>query len=88
MTPTVAEILESDRGLSPDDRAVLAHERLVSIGEDDVEEATKLEALRAAVAPTENSIDEGKGSRIPLNELREHIRRIGHEATERARQVT
>ncbi len=70
--------------MSPDDRAVLAHERLVSIGEDDVEEATKLEVLRAAVAPTENSIDEGKGSRLPLNEPREHSRRSGHEATDRA----
>ena len=70
MRPTAAEILESARALGPDDRADLAHELLVSLGEGELEEATKLEALRAAVAAAETSIGAGKGNQIPLPELR------------------
>lgn len=81
MTPIVAEVLETAMALSPDERIDLATELLRSAN---TERAQGLEALRRDVQAGFDQIDRGEGIHVPHDELREYIRGLGREATERS----
>lgn len=79
MTPNVAEVLEAARSLSPAERADLAQEIVLSIG-DDVDDASRLVTLRRAIDQAVESIDAGEGIHVPAGETRGFVGEIGREA--------
>lgn len=84
MTPTAADLLESAKALSRQERAELAQELLRTLGARDLDDAVRLEALRAAVSPGTASLDAGQGIRIPAGGLRDYLRERGRIATQSA----
>lgn len=82
MTKTSAEILETAKTLSRDERAEL--ELLATLGEHDVSGSTPLEALRSAVDRGISALDAGQGVDVAPGGVREYLRARGRVATERA----
>ncbi|MGO2634368.1 MAG: hypothetical protein ACTII7_04725 [Galactobacter sp.] len=80
MTPTTAQVLQSAMALSPDERVALATELLRSAGTQD---AARLESLRKDVAVGFEQIDRGDGIELEEHEIRDYIRGLGREASER-----
>lgn len=81
MTPTAAQVLESAKTLSPAERAEIAEELVLTMHASDVDDATRHEALRAAIDVAVHSADAGEGIRIPAGGTREFVRELGREAT-------
>lgn len=84
MTQTSAEILETAKGLSREERAELALGLLATLGEHDVSESARLEALRSAVDRGVSGLDAGQGVDVASGEVRGYLRERGRLATERA----
>ncbi|GAA1998513.1 hypothetical protein GCM10009739_05110 [Microbacterium ulmi] len=81
MTPTAAEVLESAKTLSPAERAEIAEELVLTMHADDVDDAVRLAALRAAIDVAVRSADVGEAIRVPAGGTREFVRELGREAT-------
>ena len=83
MTPTSAEILETARGLPPEERAELARMLLATLGEHDLTEPTRLDSLRSAIERGCADLDAGDGLEIDPGGVDEYLRERGRLATER-----
>lgn len=81
---TSAEILETAKALSREERAELALGLLVTLGEHDVSESNRLEALRSAVDRGTSALDAGQGVDVGPGGVRDYLRARGRLATERA----
>lgn len=84
MTQTSAEILETAKALPREERAELALGLLATLGEHDVSEPARLEALRSAVGRGLSSLDAGRGVDVAPGGVRDYLRARGRLATERA----
>ncbi len=83
MSPTVDQVFQSALALKPDERVELAEALLATLDVADGSEEARYAALRAAVDKGLASLDAGEGTLVPAGELREFIRGLGREATER-----
>ena len=84
MTPTVAEGLESAKALPREERAELTQELLATLGEHDVSQSARVEALRAAIGKGIADLDAGNSIAVPADGMRDYLRERGRIATERA----
>lgn len=84
MRSTTAEVLETAKALPREERAELTRELLATLDEQDVSDATRLEAIRAAIDKGIADLDAGSGIAIPPEGLRAYLRERGRLATERA----
>ncbi len=88
MAQTSAEILKTARALPRDERAQLVRELLATLGEHDVPESVRLDALRSAVDRGVADLDAGRGIDVPPGDLRKYLRERGRLATDRAGTTT
>jgi hypothetical protein len=88
MTPTAAEVLDAAKALPRAERAEIAQELLATLGPADIPDEVRSAALRAAVDEGIASLDAGKGIPLPAESMREHLRKRGRLATERANATT
>ncbi|WP_256839041.1 hypothetical protein [Ornithinimicrobium faecis] len=83
MSQTSAEILETAKGFSREERAELALGILATLGEHDVSEPARLEALRSAVDQGISGLNAGQGVDVTPGGVRDYLRARGRIATER-----
>lgn len=84
MTPTAAEVLQTAKALPREERAEVTQELLATLGERDVAESVRLDALLAAVNKGVTDLDAGHGIAVPADGVRDYLCERGRLATERA----
>lgn len=84
MILTAAEVLETAKALPREERAELTQELLATLGEHDVTESTRLDALRAAVDRGLADLDAGNRIEVSAGGVLDYLRERGRLATDRA----
>lgn len=77
---TAAEVLRAAKALPRGEREEVVEGLIATLGEHDIPEKARLDALRDAVQVGIADLDAGRYDEIPAEGLREYIRQIGREA--------
>lgn len=83
MNSTLAEVLDAARALSRAERAEIAQELIASLETTNEVDVARYAELKAAVQLGVDQIEQGTCTRIPAGELRQYLRGLSREATER-----
>lgn len=83
MNSDLVEVLETTRALPRQERSEVAQALIASLeAVNDCDEARYAE-LHAAVDEGSASLDEGRSTRVPIEDLRDYLRELGSQATDR-----